>query len=538
NNTSGHAAGDALLQHIGERLGEVLKEHQVHVARLGGDEFGVLVESVDAEAARNAAQTVLTMIRDERFTWEGRHYSLSVSIGLVFVDEAIDNADSALRFATVFDSDPRANAVRIFAAEALFADGELADAIAAAEPVTQTSEDPALLRTAWTVTGHANFERLQFADAERAYLELRALGARDEAEREALDERLAATIYKQGEAARNTGDVAMAVEHFLRVGATVPGTEAHPVADFDAAAVLMGAENWQAALPLLENFSRKHPGHALEADVQGRLALTLENTGQPGRAADSYVRIADTEADPVQRSATLWHAAELYRAAGDGAAAAGVYTTLANAPGAAVDERMDAQQALIELARERGDATAERRWLTAQIDADRDAGAARSNRTRALAADASMTLALPTVEAYRAVTLTVPLKESLREKKGRMESALAALNAAAGYGVATVSTQAGYLVAELYYDFSRALMESERPADLDELALEEYEFLLEEQAFPFEEKAIDIHQLNAARAADGIYDRWVKDSFARLAEMLPVRFAKTEVSDGLIERLD
>lgn len=99
NNTSGHSAGDALLQTVGERLQQCLDALTVHVARLGGDEFGVLIENVDVEAAREAATRVLNTIREERFTWEGRHYSLSVSIGLVFLDEAIGDADTALRFA-------------------------------------------------------------------------------------------------------------------------------------------------------------------------------------------------------------------------------------------------------------------------------------------------------------------------------------------------------------------------------------------------------------------------------------------------------
>jgi len=40
--------------------------------------------------------------------------------------------------------------------------------------------------------------------------------------------------------------------------------------------------------------------------------------------------------------------------------------------------------------------------------------------------------------------------------------------------------------------------------------------LLEEQAFPFEEKAIQLHQVNTARAKEGTYDEWVQKSFAAL----------------------
>jgi Flp pilus assembly protein TadD len=56
--------------------------------------------------------------------------------------------------------------------------------------------------------------------------------------------------------------------------------------------------------------------------------------------------------------------------------------------------------------------------------------------------------------------------------------------------------------------------------------------LLEEQAFPFEEKAIGIHEKNASRAAGGVYDDWVRKSYAALAELKPGRYARIESLDG------
>ena len=61
---------------------------------------------------------------------------------------------------------------------------------------------------------------------------------------------------------------------------------------------------------------------------------------------------------------------------------------------------------------------------------------------------------------------------------------------------------------------------------------------MEEQAFPFEEKAIEIFSANAARTADGVYDEWVRKSLARLAELMPARYAKTERSENLVAQID
>jgi tetratricopeptide (TPR) repeat protein len=87
-------------------------------------------------------------------------------------------------------------------------------------------------------------------------------------------------------------------------------------------------------------------------------------------------------------------------------------------------------------------------------------------------------------------------------------------------------------MADLYRDLGAALLASERPPGLSAEELEQYDLLLEEQAYPFEEKAIGIHEANARRAADGIYDQWVRRSYAALAEMKPARYDRTEIMDA------
>src|SRR6202008_4372729 len=49
--------------------------------------------------ARQVAERLLHLVREQRFDWEDRHYSMSASVGLVFIDEATQNADAAMRAA-------------------------------------------------------------------------------------------------------------------------------------------------------------------------------------------------------------------------------------------------------------------------------------------------------------------------------------------------------------------------------------------------------------------------------------------------------
>ena len=112
-----------------------------------------------------------------------------------------------------------------------------------------------------------------------------------------------------------------------------------------------------------------------------------------------------------------------------------------------------------------------------------------------------------------------------------------AYEAVAGYQVVRFSTASTYQIANLYATLSRSIMESDRPENLNELELEQYEILLEEQAFPFEEQAISLHEINMRRSWEGIYDDWVKGSFAELKRLMPARFDKQEIDVAYVETI-
>lgn len=165
------------------------------------------------------------------------------------------------------------------------------------------------------------------------------------------------------------------------------------------------------------------------------------------------------------------------------------------------------------------------------------AGSARSERSRYLAARAALALADAERESFQKLTLKPPLDASLRAKKSQMEKALAAYGRAADYAVAEVTTAATFHLGELYFELSRALIDSPRPRGLSSEEKTQYLVLLEEQAFPFEEKAIEIHETNIKRAAGGVYDSWVQRSLDALARLAPGRYAKTERGDDLVQAL-
>ncbi len=82
NDTCGHHAGDALLRHLTGLMQSKVRHSDV-LARLGGDEFGLLLEDCDGEKAYWIADTLRQTVREFRFVWGERSFTIGVSIGLV-----------------------------------------------------------------------------------------------------------------------------------------------------------------------------------------------------------------------------------------------------------------------------------------------------------------------------------------------------------------------------------------------------------------------------------------------------------------------
>ncbi|SQD77454.1 EAL domain-containing protein [Moritella yayanosii] len=98
NDICGHDVGDSLLKKITVVLKSFLDESAI-LARLGGDEFGILLNHTNFDNALEVADTIRCGIEDFRFTHNGRHFVLGVSIGVVTLDESIENFSQALSLA-------------------------------------------------------------------------------------------------------------------------------------------------------------------------------------------------------------------------------------------------------------------------------------------------------------------------------------------------------------------------------------------------------------------------------------------------------
>jgi TolA-binding protein len=464
----------------------------------------------------------------------------------VLVDEAKQEwhqryLDSSLKFADYYPEHPESGAIMTMVAEDLFAQNQFDLAVAVGQAVIakRPPVDPQLQRTAWTVVAHSQFDLENYSEAENAYYKLRTVTPAEEADaQQEIEDRIASSIYKQGEQARDAGYLEAAVAHFTRLGTAVPDSPIRKTAEYDAAATLINMAAWGRATSVLEQYRLDYPDSEFADDISQKLAVTYMESGRGTEAAAEFERIAvaDSSSDNVRREA-LWKAAELYEAGGSGTDEQRVLQDIVDRYPNPLAESIEARYRLLEIAETGGDSWLVNQRLREIVAADATAGAQRSDRTRYLAATASIKLAEPLRKQFEVVKLTQPLADSMKLKRDLMEEVIDAYTSAAEYGVAEVTTESTYRLAEVYESFGNDLLDSERPTDLDADALEQYELLLEEQVYPFEEKAIDLYKANTDRVRDGVWDEWVEKSFVRLAGLMPARYAKLERSEDVVTAL-
>jgi cellulose synthase operon protein C len=448
--------------------------------------------------------------------------------------------DSGLKFAQTFPEHPESAVVLTHAAQDLYAAGDQARAAQSAQALLARTPpvDAAKQRIAWTIVGQVSFNQGDYAQAESAYSHALAAAAANDPERADISERLAAAVYKQGDAKRSAGDQSGAAQDFLRVGRLAPGSKVIATSQYDAAAALINAQQWDQAIAVLEAYRRDYPKSEYNADIERKLAVAYEQGGHAAQAAAQYERIADNrqEERAVVREAIV-KAADLYAQSGDATRSTAMLERLVRDYPTPVADAIEVRQRLLEAAVKSGNLERQRYWQHEIVKADAGAGSGRTERTRYLAARAQLALAEPTRDAFRAIKLLAPLKQSLTAKRKALDAAVLAYKEVAEYQVAETTTAATYETAELYRILGRDLMASERPKKLSADELEQYDTLLEEQAFPFEEQAIAIHELNAKRASDGVYDDSVRKSFEALAQLKPARYGKVEHSEAWIVAL-
>jgi outer membrane protein assembly factor BamD (BamD/ComL family) len=395
-----------------------------------------------------------------------------------------------------------------------------------------------LRRAAWAVVAHSSIDIAEYQNAEQAYANVLTLTSADDESRPAVIDSLAASIYKQAEQANLLEDYRTAANHFLRIKEITPTSSIRTGAEYDAAAALMTLEDWDLAAGVLEEFRISHPEHELQNDATKQLANIYREDGQLARSAAEHERISLESDDTELSREALLTAGYLYDEAKAMTDAVRVYEQYVEEYPQPLDQAIETRKRLADIFEEERDYQRYYAQLNSIVNADRDAGIDRTDRSRYLAAGAALVLAEQLYEQFAGLELVQPFEQSLANKQARMDATLATLEKLVEYQVADVTAAATYYIAESYRNFSAALMNSERPEGLSVAEQSDYELVIEEEAWPFEERSIEVHEANFELLAAGIYNPWVQKSLDELAVMMPGRYAKNESSEGFLGSID
>ncbi len=444
---------------------------------------------------------------------------------------------SSIRFFEAFPDHKHTTVVLVAAVDDLYELEDFERAIVYGRRAIEVypNADRKLLRSAWMVVAHSSFNMASYEAAENAYSETLILTDINDESYQSLTENLAASVYKQGEQALKLEHHQLAADLFLRVAKVAPNSKIRPTAEYDAAASLMVLKQWQNVANILEGFRKRFPEHEFLHDITKKLAIVYKENGRYLQAAAEFERIEKENPDDVGlRREALYQAADLYDKAGAVNRVLLDYQKLVDYFPEPIEEAIEIRQKMADIYQQRGNRSNYLAQLEKIIETDATGGASRTDRTRFLAAHASLVLAEPKWQAFASVALVKPFKQNLAKKKERMSIAIDTFARLVDYQVGDVTAAATFYLAEIYFEFSVSLIKSERPTDLNDEELEQYELFIEEQAYPFEDKAISVHEKNMDLLDIGIYNEWIDKSLAKLAVLSPARYAKTEEESGVI----
>src|SRR6266851_4900957 len=451
-----------------------------------------------------------------------------------------DTITSSIRFADTFPQHEQAAVVLAAAAEDAY---EMKDLVLARDSGRHLIEKfpgaaPGVRRNAWLVVAHSTFGLSDYANAEQAYSHVLEATAPGDTSRADLVENLAASIYKQGEQANQAGDDRSAANHFVRVKQVAPTSKICAAAEYDAGAALLRLKDWAAAAQILNEFRLSFPEHELQKEATKQIAYAFQQAGQLAQSAGEYERVATESPNPQLRAEAMLQAGDLYVQANNADRALEAYSKYVGEFPKPIETAVETRSKIAEICKSKGDQSQYHHQLEEIVRADGAAGSERTDRTRNVAARAAFELSKPIYEQFASLKLVQPFERSLQEKQRSMDNATQAFGRLVDYQVGEVTAAATFYMAEIYANFSQALRESGRPADLGAEALKDYEQQLADAAHPLDEKAIAVHEKNLELMRRGLSNAWTQKSLDRLAALKPDTYARAEISSGFLGSLE
>ncbi len=438
---------------------------------------------------------------------------------------------SSERYAGQFPKNPKAPVVLFNAAEFLYVKEAYSAAAEILENLIVVYPKHSTATTAKKLSAHSYMKSGDFKQARRAYA--RAVAEYPKAqqeEKEALYALQATAIYKEAELQKKDGKFEEAALLFQAVSEETPASELAPEALFEAALLYETLTKPKDAIRVYQKLAQGYPSSNLAAKSNIHAGLLYEASDDLLQASSHFVLAAQSTQDEAQAQALLWRAGLYYEKAGAPEKVISTFLIFVQRFPNHVD-RTEAFFKMAETRQKQGRKKAAMKLYDTVIV---------KGPETVFAAKARFYKAERAFEGLKAVRLNKDAAKKFKTKTQRFKAAVQRYTETVETGHVEVVTVSAFRLGEVFEHFKSALLNAERPKNLNEEQMEEYLFQLEEKAYPFEEKAITAYESNVRRARQsvGLYNEWVKKSFARLAELRPSLYRREERSERVVSNID
>lgn len=344
-----------------------------------------------------------------------------------------------------------------------------------------------------------------------------------------IREKLCLSIFNRAQESFNNSDTVSAYNDIQHIMQYLNNTSIAPVAVFDGITYSINMQDWDTAINFGEYFINNYRDNKYFNKVVKNISVAYLEKDDKQNAASLLKTLSLTSNDVSTKKSSLWRSAQLFEKNKDYKSAIISYEEYANKYKIPYIQNMEAMNKLVELNNSINNNKTAILWQNKILANDSKQS---NDRTDYIKSITATSLASHYHDKYSKILLKQPFAKSLKFKKKYLQKSVQLYATASSYNITDISTQATFNIANIYYDFTQAILNSEKPDSLTDEELEQYQILIEDQAFAFEEKAIEFHEANLKYTKSGIYNEWINKSYAKLQEMFPVRYQRENKIDA------
>ncbi len=371
------------------------------------------------------------------------------------------------------------------------------------------------------------FEIKEYALSEKNYRLIKNMKGRHKN----VDKRLALAIFKQADMHKEKLLFDLAIRKYDEIYKNRLDTETILLSKLEMSGLYMRIGKWGAAEKQLNFIRNTYKKSKFSNDITRMLSIVYLNSNKYKLAAAEFESIHSFGASQQLQKSALWQSAELYEKGGDYWSSVRTFKRYIKRYKQPISLNVEAQHKLTEVYAKLNLNNKRQYWLNKIIKTTDNSGSKSTERMKYLASNASIVIAREEYKHFSSIKLTIPLKVSLRKKKKVLKSAIASLKNVNKYKRYDHISESIYWIAETYYTFSENLMKSDRPKNLSEVELEQYNILLEDQSIPFEDQAIRYFIQNTKSSTNEVYSEWKNKSFEKLSTIYPTKYMRAEKLD-------